>query len=130
MERQFFIMVMERSSARSIQGMPNLSRMSLEPGKVTDSPITTSFTLNRASAPAHIEHGDSVVYMTVSWNEITPASRRQLISPCRMTFFSCTRLLWPRAMISLPRVSTAPIGRPPCAIEASASRIASSMKSK
>ena len=31
--------------------------MSLEPGKVTDSPITTSDTLNRLSAPAHIEHG-------------------------------------------------------------------------
>ena len=44
--------------------------MSLLPGNVTDSPITTSETLNSPSAPAHIEHGDSVVYMTVSWNEI------------------------------------------------------------
>src|ERR671936_294675 len=93
LERPLFFMVMERASAKSIQGMPNLSRMSLEPAKVTDSPITTSETLNKPSAPAHIEHGDSVVYMTVSWNEIAPASRRQLISPCRIGLFSCTRLL-------------------------------------
>jgi len=40
--------------------------MSLLPGKVSDSPITTSDTLNKPSAPAHIEQGDKVVYMTVS----------------------------------------------------------------
>src|SRR5581483_8232704 len=107
---------MQTLDCRLVSFTPRLRRVCSAPTKDVFSPMTTCGIPYRSMAPAHMSHGDKVVYMVARAYVAAgrrPACSRQSVSPCLMTLPHWTLRLRPAAISSPSTTRAAPIGIPP-----------------